>query len=554
MAVLLLKGLLIFLSISKVYAAEDYSLLHVTLSESVQTYCIRLESHSQHLSETLEDAGPSRLVDLSRSTGCTLSDFSTNKNYFNSTVTLASGNCSPIQKAHLVQLLGGKGIIVDDRHHVATFDNSSVLENINITIATIGWMDFQQLISSFATPVWLKMYTPKTRSWDPNMFLIVILSTAFVMAGSGWAAYSERNSLEKKTPKGNSLDSNQKTSDSICLNVLGCSLYASWFVLPCLLIVLLYFFFNVMVFFFIGFFCIYGSYGLYHCLLPGWTHLVPWLYELPVNKLPCIQKKVQVRQIFLCLLCLALGIFWAIQRHSNYGWILQDLLGASLCITLVRDLKLPNLIIITVLLVFYLVYDVFFVFITPLITSKGDSIMNKIATGGSSDMESEAAKLSSNPKEYVPLCFFIPNFGEDLLSKCRGYYFSILGFGDLILPGILLTYNAVFDVKSGTKMVYYITSSIGYLCGMVSAMVAMVLMKTGQPALLYLIPCTLGTTLVVSLFRGEFKKIMKNSVPDNEEETTSEDQVELCRKEEEPEEIKDLNENDKELIICKRQK
>lgn len=180
--------------------------------------------------------------------------------------------------------------------------------------------------------------------------------------------------------------------------------------------------------------------------------------------------------------------------------------------------------------------------------------MNKIATGGSSDMESEAAKLSSSPKEYVPLCFFIPNFGEDLLSKCRGYYFSILGFGDLILPGILLTYNAVFDVKSGTKMVYYITSSIGYLCGMVSAMVAMVLMKTGQPALLYLIPCTLITTLVVSLFRGEFKKIMKNSVPDNEEETTSEDQVELCRKAEEPEEIEDLNENDKELIIYKRQK
>ena len=45
---------------------------------------------------------------------------------------------------------------------------------------------------------------------------------------------------------------------------------------------------------------------------------------------------------------------------------------------------------------------------------------------------------------------------------------------------------------------------IGYAIGFLMCIIALTLMKTGQPALLYLVPCTLGPFVVSSLIRGEF--------------------------------------------------
>ena len=44
----------------------------------------------------------------------------------------------------------------------------------------------------------------------------------------------------------------------------------------------------------------------------------------------------------------------------------------------------------------------------------------------------------------------------------------------------------------------------GYAIGFLLCIIALSLMKTGQPALLYLVPSTLGPFVVSSLIRGEF--------------------------------------------------
>jgi hypothetical protein len=46
---------------------------------------------------------------------------------------------------------------------------------------------------------------------------------------------------------------------------------------------------------------------------------------------------------------------------------------------------------------------------------------------------------------------------------------------------------------------------LAYGIGMIITFVALELMKTGQPALLYLVPCTLITTFVIGCIRGEVK-------------------------------------------------
>ena len=66
---------------------------------------------------------------------------------------------------------------------------------------------------------------------------------------------------------------------------------------------------------------------------------------------------------------------------SRYAWALQDFLGICFCISLIKLIKLPNLKISTILLIALLIYDIFFVFITPLFSARGKSVMVEVATG-----------------------------------------------------------------------------------------------------------------------------------------------------------------------------
>lgn len=55
-------------------------------------------------------------------------------------------------------------------------------------------------------------------------------------------------------------------------------------------------------------------------------------------------------------------------------------------------------------------------------------------------------------------------------------------------------------------------SHSAYTVGLGATMVALFLMKTAQPALLYLVPTTLGTTVLLSLCRREFRLFFTEKV------------------------------------------
>lgn len=88
---------------------------------------------------------------------------------------------------------------------------------------------------------------------------------------------------------------------------------------------------------------------------------------------------------------------------------------------------------------------------------------------------------------------------------------SILGFGDIIVPGLLIAYCRRFDVQTGSSYIYYVSSTVAYAIGMILTFVVLVLMKKGQPALLYLVPCTLITASIVAWRRKEMKKFWKGN-------------------------------------------
>eukprot|EP00593_Proboscia_inermis_P012740 CAMPEP_0171323970 /NCGR_PEP_ID=MMETSP0816-20121228/115901_1 /TAXON_ID=420281 /ORGANISM="Proboscia inermis, Strain CCAP1064/1" /LENGTH=163 /DNA_ID=CAMNT_0011822799 /DNA_START=171 /DNA_END=662 /DNA_ORIENTATION=+ len=103
---------------------------------------------------------------------------------------------------------------------------------------------------------------------------------------------------------------------------------------------------------------------------------------------------------------------------------------------------------------------------------------------------------------------------------------SLLGLGDIVLPGLLLSFACRFDAAkrlvgftsdnqspSSTCHTkprgYFIPVTVAYAVGLMMANIAVYVMEMGQPALLYLVPCCLGTMMVLAHQRGETAELWK---------------------------------------------
>lgn len=80
--------------------------------------------------------------------------------------------------------------------------------------------------------------------------------------------------------------------------------------------------------------------------------------------------------------------------------------------------------------------------------------MGEVATGGSG-----SGSKGGDTIEALPLLLKVPQIGR-LASACSGP--SLLGFGDIIVPGLLTGFAHTFDVLSGNKYrPYFISTFIG---------------------------------------------------------------------------------------------
>jgi hypothetical protein len=192
-------------------------------------------------------------------------------------------------------------------------------------------------------------------------------------------------------------------------------------------------------------------------------------YQVPAHtfRKPCTYQfdAINLCTIVAMILSLALVIIWYIYRRNDWAWILQDILGAAICITVTSVYRLGNMRVITLILLGFFLYDIFFVFITPYISFFQSSTTNPttpvpipttttlstlIRRSGKSDtytmktyrrvaknpsvMEQVALGLGTNG-EVVPLLFALPMFiPESETDPCITLRKSMLGFGDVILP------------------------------------------------------------------------------------------------------------------------
>ncbi|OQR93840.1 aspartyl protease family A22B [Achlya hypogyna] len=192
------------------------------------------------------------------------------------------------------------------------------------------------------------------------------------------------------------------------------------------------------------------------------------------------------------VLAAAFAAAWFQTKH----FVLNNIFGISLSIKGIESLSLGSYKVGAILLCGLFFYDIFWVF--------GTDVMVTVAT-----------------KFDGPIKLLFPRAFATATEKAK---FSILGLGDIVIPGIFVALLLRFDATRAKALQgddfpkpYFHVNILFYVLGLVATVVVMVVFNAAQPALLYLVPACLGSSLVTGLVRGELKELLAYSEEDEEE-------------------------------------
>ncbi|XP_034513324.1 signal peptide peptidase-like 2B isoform X5 [Ailuropoda melanoleuca] len=456
--------------------ACEYGMVHVvseTGGRKGKDYCILYNPQWAHLPHDLGKAiswckhhlpqSLLQLRDWTASVLCSPPDLPA-KGFSNQIPLVARGNCTFYEKVRLAQGGGARGLLIVSKETlVPPGGNKTQYDEIGIPVALLSHKDMLDIFKSFGRAVRVALYAPGEPMLDYNMVIIFVMAVGTVALGGYWAGSRD---VRKRCMKHKRDDGPEKQEDEavdvtpvmICVFVVMC----------CSMLVLLYYFYDQLVYVIIGIFCLSSSTGLYSCLSPLVQRLPLGRCRVPNNSLPYFHKRPRVSMLLLALLCLAVSVVWGVFRNEDqWAWILQDALGVAFCLYMLKTIRLPTF-------------------------KSGNSIMVEVATGPS----------DSATHEKLPMVLKVPRLNASPLALCDRP-FSLLGFGDILVPGLLAAYCHRFDIQVQSSRVYFVACTVAYGIGLLVTFMALALMQRGQPALLYLVPCTLVTSCALALWRRE---------------------------------------------------
>ncbi|XP_041091486.1 signal peptide peptidase-like 2A isoform X4 [Polyodon spathula] len=470
-------------------------------------YCIVFNSSWTPLPPSLDNATLYQLVNLTSSVLCHQSDLPP-EGLNGKAVVVMRGNCTFEEKALIAQSSGARAILIASKTSLSTPSANNTDKGVNIQVALVRYKDVLNMQEAFKDNISVKLYAPPAALFDYSILVILLLSVFTLALGGYWSGAAEQQEINLAAlggrRKAESRDEIQFTPLKVVIFVLG----------MCGILVLLYFFYKWLVYVMIAMFCIASAMAVYGCLA-ALVQMIPY----GRCSFSFRDKTIEIRFFFLAAFCIAVSVLWAVYRNEDrWIWILQDVLGIAFCLNFIRVLKVSSFKICVTLLSLLLVYDVFFVFITPFFTKNGESIMVQVAAGPGATGEKRGGNIAevpaepTAPYENLPIVMRVPRLSSPTQYLC-GMEFSLLGYGDIIVPGLLVAYCHRFDVwNNNSTKIYYISCTIAYGVGMIVTLVVMVFSKMGQPALLYLVPCTLLTSALVAWRRKEMKRFWAGTV------------------------------------------
>lgn len=341
----------------------------------------------------------------------------------------------------------------------------------------------------------LRIVNPRDSPWNVSMFLIWGLAVLIVMTGSLYSAARERSYSQQVVAAGGTYIAIQQDIDERDDN------YEEPMTLTH--------------FHAIGF--VFMSSAL--LLLLYYTHILLVVnIAFMLSAIACVHTVVFSRwmpQLPSLALSICIGVIWFIHRHDPYMWILQDLFGVCLVFVFLDTTHLPNLRVASILLSVAFCYDVFFVYLSPYIF--GSNVMIAVASGGANvkvHSRHFCALYPSSPECYhetMPLVLRIPL----LFSSYSGE--AMLGLGDIVLPGLLVSFALRYDYCRGNPISknYFMAASIAYAVGLLMANIMAVELRhivAGQPALMYIVPSLLITVLGLAKYKGELQDMWADPI------------------------------------------
>ncbi|KAG5093218.1 hypothetical protein JHK82_051996 [Glycine max] len=399
------------------------------------------------------------------------------------------GGCDFTVKAYFAQSGAATAILVinDSQDLFEMVCSNSSEANISIPVVMIAKSAGQSLNKSFTSgsKVEILLYAPPRPLVDFSVAFLWLMSVGTIVCASLW---SDLTTPEKSDERYNKLcpkeSSNAETEkDDLDKEIVNIdSKGAVIFVIAAsTFLVLLFFFMSTwFVWVLIVLFCIGGIEGMHNCIVSLTLRYNRCLFVFwPENVLGVLSAcHSQIRNWDL-------GWF-----HSGLSEVLILKLGICLMITVLQLARLPNIKVATVLLCCAFVYDIFWVFISPVIFH--ESVMIAVARGDKAGGEA------------IPMLLRFPR----LFDPWGGY--DMIGFGDILFPGLLISFAHRFDKDNGrgASNGYFLWLVVGYGIGLVLTYLGLYLMNgNGQPALLYLVPCTLGVTVILGCIRGELESL-----------------------------------------------
>lgn len=124
-----------------------------------------------------------------------------------------------------------------------------------------------------------------------------------------------------------------------------------------------------------------------------------------------------------------------------------------------------------------------------------------------------------------PIKILFPRGYNDETGKLE---LSLLGLGDIVIPGFFLALLLRFDahradapttsIHANFSKPYFHSALAAYVAGLGTTLYVMIVFQAAQPALLYLVPACLGSSLLCAAVRGELKELFAYSEEEEEEE------------------------------------
>ncbi|TKY65435.1 Signal peptide peptidase 4 [Spatholobus suberectus] len=415
------------------------------------------------------------------------------------------GQCSFTTKANIAEEAGASAILIIN-YRTELFKMVCEANETDIIIGIPAVMLPQDAGENLEnhilnkSVVSVQLYSPLRPLVDVAEVFLWLMAVGTIFCASYWSAWTAREAaIEQERLVKDASDEyvNMENAGSSAYVEISTAAAISFVVIASCFLVMLY---KLMASWFVEvlvvLFCIGGVEGLQTCLV-ALLSCFRWFQDAGQTfvKVPFFGA-VSYLTVAVTPFCIVFAVLWGVYRRVSFAWIGQDILGITLIITVLQIVRIPNLKVGTVLLSCAFLYDIFWVFVSKWWFH--ESVMIVVARGDRSG------------EDGIPMLLKIPR----LFDPWGGY--SIIGFGDIILPGLLVAFSLRYDwlAKKNIRDGYFLWAMTAYGLGLLITYVALNLMDgRGQPALLYIVPSTLGTFLSLGKKRGELKILWTRGEP-----------------------------------------